>query len=108
MYNHYLLRSIALTAICFLFLTNGSSAQNNDEPGLTTPKYSNVDVRVEYDWGDEEYFEQVKVFDCTEREEPCIIIVPQEGGRKEIRIFKGVTIRIYDHQTKKLLDVYES
>jgi hypothetical protein len=50
----------------------------------------------------------VKVFDCTDREEPCIIIAPQEGGRKEIRIFKGVTISIYDHQTKKLLDIYEA
>jgi hypothetical protein len=74
------------------------------------PKYSNVDVVVEFEWSPEPIkSEDVNVIEITKNEKPTALLL-MKGLKKEseLSIVKGVTIKVYDHKTGELLKTYKA
>ena len=88
-------------------MTIGYADTSDEKSELRYPKYTDVDVRIEYEWGDEEYISQVKVFEKKENDKSYLIILLDSGTREEILLFKGVIVCVFDHNTKKLLKTYD-
>jgi hypothetical protein len=99
-YNH-------LLVVCFLlFVANTYSLQLNQIPGPANPKYENVDVFIECDWGANENMVQATVFDKTKSENPHLLIYEKSGLHDEVLLIEGIIVRIFDHDSSKLLKTY--
>jgi hypothetical protein len=72
------------------------------------PDFTNVDVVVETEWGTSEKTENVNVFVYLEAEHPHITMSENKHKQCELRIIKGITIKIYDRKTGKLLKSYSA
>ncbi len=70
------------------------------------PAFTNADVMVETEWGTSEKTENVKVFVFLEAKHPHLILMENKHKQCELRIVKGITIKIYDRKTGKLLKTY--
>ena len=93
---------IASTFISFFIfcMTIGYADTSDEKSELRYPKYTDVDVRIEY-------ISQVKVFEKKENDKSYLIILLDSGTREEILLFKGVIVCVFDHNTKKLLKTYD-
>jgi hypothetical protein len=70
------------------------------------PEFNNVDVVTETEWGASERIENATVFIFLEAKHPHLLIKENKHKRCELRIVKGLTIKIYDHKSGKLLKTY--
>jgi len=70
------------------------------------PDFTNVDVVVETEWGDPEKTSNVDVYVHLKDKHPHIAMIPDNHKQCEIRIIKGITIKILDNKTGKLLKKY--
>lgn len=70
------------------------------------PDFTGVDVIVETEWGEPEKTENVDVFLHLKDKQPHIIMSADKHKQCEVRIFKGITVKIVDHKTGKLLKTY--
>lgn len=70
------------------------------------PAFTNVDVVVETEWGTSEKTENVKVYVFLEAKYPHLIMTENKHKQCELRIVKGITIKIYDRKTGKKLKTY--
>lgn len=70
------------------------------------PDFKNVDVVVETEWSDPEKTSNVDVYIHLKDEHPHITMTPDSHKQCEIRIIKGITVKILDHKTGKLLKKY--
>jgi hypothetical protein len=70
------------------------------------PDFKNVDVVVETEWGDPEKTTNVDVYVHLKDEHPHITMTPNSHKQCEIRIIKGITIKILDPTTGTLLKKY--
>jgi hypothetical protein len=81
-----------------------NTAQNSPKP--IKPDFENVDVFVECDWGDNENMVSSNVFDKTGTENPYLLIFKNNGTLQEVLLVKGIIVRIFDHDSGKLLKTY--
>lgn len=96
-----------LTMLVILCLPLSSFAfEDLDSLKQTTPNFEDVDVLIEYEWGDEEFMEEVKVFDESKTNNPHLVILLKNGICEEIVLFDGVQVSVFNHDTKKLLVTY--
>ena len=77
-----------------------------DIPKPVNPDYDDVDVFLECDWGANENMVQAKVFDKTMAEKPYLLIFKRNGTYEEVSLIKGIIVRIFDHDSGKLLKTY--
>ena len=70
------------------------------------PDFKNVDVVVETEWSDPEKTSNVDVYVHLKDEHPHIIMSPNNHKQCEIRIIKGITVKILNPKTGKLLKKY--
>lgn len=70
------------------------------------PDYTNVHVIIESEWMGADTTENVDVFLYLKGDKPSITM--KSGGHKECNIFlaKGVTVKILDSKTGKLIKKY--
>ena len=71
------------------------------------PDFTGVDVVVETEWSDPEKNENVDVFVDLKGKHPHIVMQEVDHKLCEVRILKGVVIKIYDHKTGKLMKTYK-
>jgi len=72
------------------------------------PDFTNVDVLVETEWSDPEKNVNVDVFVNLKDKYPHIVMREMDHKLCEVRILKGVVIKILDHKTGKLLKTYKA
>ncbi|MGD9898364.1 MAG: hypothetical protein AB7T22_04465 [Calditrichaceae bacterium] len=93
----------------FLFVlmigSNASAARLYADADSTEikPDFKNVNVVVEYEWKDSETLEKVEVYLHLDTKEPYVEIIASEFRKCEISIIEGITVKIFDSQTGKLL-----
>ena len=100
----------AFVVSLFLGFINVSYAQDA-KPDTTKEGYvlyKNVDVTVTYTWSDDvESYQKVDAAVKTENGKTvAIILYMRDGTKYEIALIKEVTIKIYDHNTGKLIKVF--
>lgn len=109
------MRFNVLISVVMLFAVSSAHAQTDtsrtDSTQIDTvkgksPAFINVDVLVETEWGDSEKTENVKVYAFLEAEHPHLLMTENKHKRCEIRIIKGMTVKIIDHKTGKRLKTY--
>lgn len=71
------------------------------------PDFTGVDVVVETEWSEPEKNVNVDVFVSLKDKHPHIVMKEVDHKLCEVRILKGVVIKIYDHKTGKLLKTYQ-
>ncbi|RMG20667.1 MAG: hypothetical protein D6732_28495 [Methanobacteriota archaeon] len=102
---------LSFIIMCVALLTLPLAAQDTTkiEPEKkASPQYKNVDVEVVYPWGEKEAQTNVDAQVTYKNKKPhCIIIY--KGVRKDCDIFirGGVVVKIYDHQSRKLLKTFK-
>ena len=106
-----------LFSILFISLMYFSFSHNNTSyaaysPNLSDniiPTYTHVDVVLEMDWSESEKNENVNVFVKKNNNTPVSIIILREGQNNcEILIIPGVVIKIFNHNTGKLLKTFRA
>jgi hypothetical protein len=110
---------IIIPLCAFLQFANATSQSNATKPDTTetvtsiadtakeeVPDFTGVDVVVETEWSDPEKNANVDVFVNLKDKHPHILIREVDHKLCEIRILKGVVIKIFDHSTGKLLKTY--
>lgn len=70
------------------------------------PDFTGVDVVVETEWSETEKNVNVDVFVNLKDKHPNIVMREVDHKLCEVRILKGVVIKILDHKTGKLLKTY--
>jgi len=104
--NIFKMIGLILLSLIFGLLTTSFVFSDYENIDLTDPAYKNVDVFIEYDWGDEEQDLNVDLYEDTKNENQVIILLLPNGMHKEITIFIGITVTVYEHETKNLLKTY--
>ncbi len=98
---------VRMLAIVSLLLWGVAQAQESTPPDTTKegyPYYKNVDVEINYGWGDPEMLKGVNAIVKLEKKIPVAVIVEHRNGSKvEAFLRYEVVVRIYDRQTGKLL-----
>lgn len=79
-----------------------------DTPKEKAPDFTNVDVVVETEWGTSDKTEDVNVFVYLNAEHPHLALSENKHKKCELRIMKGIVIKIYDRKTGKLLKTYSA
>ena len=70
----------------------------------TTFTYANVDLLIETGWSDPERIDKVTIDLQYVTNEPHAIRYSAQGGEKnEIRIFPGMSVTIFDHDSRGVL-----
>lgn len=93
-----------LTVLLLCVFTSFLFAGENDYVTIDEPNYENVDVVVETSWGTNEKTEGVDVLVLQKNEKPTGLILAKKRQRlSEIMLVEGVTIKIIDHDTGKVL-----
>jgi hypothetical protein len=95
-----------LILLVFLFIITAYTNTTKKIPKPIKPDYENVDVFVECDWGTNENMVQAKVFDKSKTENPFLLIYKNNGVHDELLLIKGIIVRIFDHESGKLLKTY--
>jgi hypothetical protein len=78
-----------------------------DTAKAEVPDFTGVDVVVETEWSQPEKNTNVDVFVNLKDKHPHIVIREVNHKLCEVRILKGVVIKIFDHSTSKLLKTYK-
>jgi len=76
------------------------------QPADTTqaaPDFKQVNVIVETEWGDPETTKDADVFIHYEKDQPKRILLETAKSRCEINLFPGMTVKIVDPKTGKVL-----
>lgn len=98
---------ISALAILVLLAQGGLQAQEVAPPDTTKegyPYYKNVNMEINYGWGDPEMLEGVNAIVKLEKKIPVAVIVEnRDGSRVEVFLRYEVVVRIYDRLTGKLL-----
>ena len=104
----YTKNSFTLMLIFGLFLSTVVGYTNTppNMPKPIKPDFENVDVFIECDWGANENMVQAKVFDKTKAENPYLLIINNNGTNDEVLLIKGIIVRIFNHESGKLLKTY--
>lgn len=111
----FLFGVIAILIYLFLFVTSSRASDTLETIQTDTTEntdtivatYNNVDIVEETEWGAREKTENVDVVVKTKDSGPFVIIVTKgKHSTCEIRLIKGVIVKIFSHDTNKLLDVY--
>lgn len=106
---------IALISITALVMTANAMVISDTTKTDTTikdtikkvlPDFKNVDVVVETEWSAPEKTSNVDVYVHLKDEHPHITMIPDSHKQCEIRVIKGITIKILDSKTGKLLKKY--
>ena len=97
---------LELVLFLLLFTSVGYSKTAQKSPKPIEPDYENVDVFVERDWGDNENMILATVFDKTDTENPYLLIFKNNGTHQEVLLNKGIIVRIFEHDSGKLLKTY--
>jgi hypothetical protein len=111
---------IIILLYAFLQFANATSQSNATKPDTTetvtsiadtakeeVPDFTGVDVVVETEWSDPEKNENVDVFVNLKDKHPNIVMREVTHKLCEVRILKGVVIKISDHSTGKLLKTFK-
>jgi len=110
------LQTFALISLIVLFSysTNGQTDTTKvystqiDTVKEVSPDFIGVDVIVESEWGEPDTTLNANVFAYLEDKHPHITMKQGKGRQCEVRIMKGITIKILDHKTGKLLKTYKA
>lgn len=96
----------AALAVLVLF-AQGLQAQEVAPPDTTKegyPYYTNVNVEINYGWGDPEVLKGVNVIIRLEKKIPVAVMVEKPGeGKVEVFLRYKVVVRIYDRISGRLL-----
>ncbi len=110
MQKHFLpILTIVLILIISAFtFAQSSDTTHNDAGKKAKHQFKNVDVEVIYAWGEKEKSEGVDADVNYKQKKPESITI-YSGGHKSCDIFirGGVVIKIYDHNTRKLLKTFK-
>ncbi len=100
---------ILTTLLLFIFVPF-LYAGENDYVTIDEPNFENVDVIVETAWGTSEKTENVDVLVLFNNDEKPAGLVLARKHRKlsEIMIVEGVTVKLIDHETQKVLKTIKS
>jgi len=107
--NKFLTLFTSLFVILFIVSMSMALPPSDFEKPSASPKFTNVDVVVECEWSPEPIkSESVNVVEITKNEKPVSLIL-MKGLKKEseLSIIKGVTIKVFDHDSGKLLKTYK-
>jgi hypothetical protein len=77
-----------------------------DTAKIAQPDFVGADVVILSDWGEPDTTLNANVFVNLKDEYPHITMKQGKGRQCEVRIMKGITIKILDHKTGKLLKTY--
>lgn len=111
------MKSLLLIPLIALFVFTNVNGQTDTTRVDTTeidtikgkaPAFTNVDVVVETEWAGSEKTENVKVYVFLETKHPHLIMTENKHKQCEIRIVKGMTVKIIDRKTGKRLKTYSA
>ena len=99
-----------LTVLFLLIFVPFLYAGENDYVTIDEPNFENVDVIVETAWGTSEKTEKVDVLVLFNNDEKPTGLVVARKHRKvsEIMIVDGVTVKLIDNETQKVLKVIKN
>lgn len=86
--------------------TTKADSTQIETPKEVPPDFTDVDVIVETEWSEPEKTSNVNVYLHLKDEHPHITMSPNSHQQCDIRIIKGITIKILDSKTGKLLKKY--
>lgn len=104
--NHPKIILVFVTIALGLLFTGNTYAQvaATDTTLDGHPYYKNVDVLINYGWGDPERINNVNAIIKMEKKVAVAVIVEKPGGTKiEFTLKYGIVIKLFDHKTGKLL-----
>lgn len=78
-----------------------------DTAKAAQPDFVGADVVVLSDWGEPDTTFNASVFINLKDKHPHITMKQGKGRQCEVRIMKGITIKILDHKNGKLLKTYK-
>jgi len=79
-----------------------------DTAKIVQPDFVGAEVVVVSDWGEPDTTFNANVFVNLNDKHPHITMKQGKGRQCEVRIMKGITIKILDHKTGKLLKTYKA
>ena len=97
--NHLFTLLLLFIVASFLY------AGENDYVTIDEPNFENVDVVVETAWGTSEKTENVDVLVLFNNDEKPtgMVLARKKQKLSEIMLIEGVTVKLIDHETKKVL-----
>lgn len=108
------MRLILLLLICLIAVANAQAVSDTtkaitvteDTVKIVKPDFTGADVIVTSDWGEPDTTLNADVFVNLKDQHPHITMKRGKGRQCEVRIMKGITIKILEHKTGKLLKTY--
>jgi hypothetical protein len=99
---------ILFVFISILLISNFASALPPLDYGdITIPKFKSVDVVIETEWNTTEKTENVNVVEIKDKDKTFgLVLVKELRTLAEVTLVKGIAIKIYDHDSGKLLHTY--
>lgn len=93
-----------LTFLLLFLFSSFLFAGENDYATIDDPNYENVDVVIETAWGTSEKTEDVNVLILQKNEKATGVVLAKKRQKlSEIMLVEGVTVKIIDHETGKVL-----
>ena len=94
---------ISTILVIFVFVSF-LQAGEEDYVSVDEPNFDNVDVVVETEWGTSEKTEGVDVLVLFNNEKPTGLVLAKKRVKlSEVMLVEGVVVKLYDHDTGKLL-----
>jgi len=79
-----------------------------DYGDISAPKFKSVDVVIETEWNTTEKTENVNVVEIKDKDKTFgITLVKEFRPVSEVTLIKGIEIKIFDHESGKLLHSYK-
>ena len=102
--------ALLILPIIFLIVFFNSSAGANFQQDTTkadSADYTHADVVVTTEWSGTEKNTDVSVYIEYKDNKPSVLLMIKEHQRCEIILISGVSAKIYDHKTGKLLKTFK-
>ncbi len=94
----------AMMVLCGILFQTGPASAQIEAPEPDTTKYKNVDIVVNYGWGEPERDNGVDVVVNYKNKKPQkVIIIKGKHRHCEITLSEDVVVKIYDHESGEQL-----